>query len=270
MSEILEVGRSSFYAWLNSEPSPRELDNQEIAELVKKIFHEYKGRYGSRRIRIALQKQGKIISRRRVAKLMKRSNLHCKVKKSFRKTTDSNHEQAISPNILNRDFHAEKVDQKYVGDITYIQTHEGWLYLATVIDLFSRKVVGWSMANHMKATLVNDALLIAIWSRKPAKGLIWHTDRGSQYASQSHRDIIKTHGIIQSMSRKGDCWDNAIAESFFHSLKNELMHGKIFATKEEAKCAIFEYIEIYYNRKRLHSANDYCSPAEFELLAQIN
>ena len=151
-----------------------------------------------------------------------------------------------------------------MGDITYVATQEGWLYLAVVIDLFSRKVVGWSMDSRMKAKLVNDALLMALWKRKPAKGLIWHSDRGSQYASDSHRAILKEHDVVQSMSRKGNCWDNSVAESFFHTLKTELTHHCQFRTREEAKRAIFEYIEVFYNRERLHSANDYLSPVDYE------
>ena len=163
-----------------------------------------------------------------------------------------------------REFTVNKPNTYYVGDITYIRTESGWLYLAVVIDLFSRKVVGWSMADHMKATLVNKALLMAIWHRKPAKGLISHTDRGSQYASDSHRKILKAHAIKQSMSRRGDCWDNTVSESFFHTLKTELVHKVKFKTKEEAHQAIFEFIEVFYNRFRMHSTNDYLSPVEFE------
>ena len=153
---------------------------------------------------------------------------------------------------MERKFKVDQANRYYVGDITYVPTDEGWLYLATVIDLYSRKIVGWSMSSSMKAELVNDALLMAIWARKPAKGLVWHTDRGSQYASDSHLEIIKQHQIIQSMSRKGNCWDNAVAESFFHSLKTELTHQQKFKTREEAKHAIFEYIEVFYNRIRIH------------------
>jgi len=195
---------------------------------------------------------------------MKRAGLICKTKRKFKVTTDSKHNQPISPNLLERQFSVEKPDQTFVGDITYIQTQEGWLYLAIVIDLYSRQVVGWSMDKRMKAKLVNDALLMAIWKRKPAQGLIWHTDRGSQYASDSHRKILQQHGIEQSMSRKGDCWDNAVSESFFHTLKTELVHHCNFKTREEAKHQIFEYIEIFYNRIRLHSANDYLSPVDYE------
>ena len=167
----------------------------------------------------------------------------------------------------NRKFSPKLPNQFYVGDITYIHTDEGWLYLAVVIDLYSRKIVGWSMADNMKAKLVNDALLMAIWQRKPVRGLVWHTDRGSQYASHSHRSIIKQHGIKQSMSRKGNCWDNAVSESFFHTLKTELTHHLRFKTREEAKAAIFEYIEVFYNKARMHSSNDYLSPNDYELLA---
>ncbi len=179
-------------------------------------------------------------------------------------TTNSNHNFAISPNRINRDFYSSNPNDKYVGDITYIKTNQGFLYLATVIDLYSRKVVGWSMDDTMKTSLVNDALLMAIKRRNPNKGLIWHTDRGAQYASHDHKDLLKKYGIIQSMSRKGDCWDNAVSESFFHSLKTELVYHENFKTKAQANEMIFEYIEIFYNRQRLHSYNNYMSPVEFE------
>lgn len=265
MCNLLAVSRSSYYAWLNQKtPSTRQLQNRVLSEKIKMIFIQHKCRYGSRRIRKALLAMGHQISRRRVRNLMKAQQLCCKTKAKFKHTTDSNHNLPIAPNLLNRNFSPAKPNQAYVGDITYVATDEGWLYLAVVIDLFSRQVVGWSMYSRMKATLVNDALLMAIWKRKPAKGLISHTDRGSQYASNSHRSLLKIHGIKQSMSRKGDCWDNAVAESFFHTLKVELVHHEKFKTREEAKQKIFQYIEAYYNRIRMHSANDYLSPVEFE------
>jgi len=226
--------------------------------------------YGTRRIRKILLRQGILISRRRVGKLMKEQGLNCKTKRKFKLTTDSKHPLPISPNLLERNFSSSAPDQKYVGDITYIWTGEGWLYLATVIDLFSRHVVGWAMDKQMKASLVNDALLMALWKRKPKCGLLWHTDRGSQYAADSHRQILQEYGIIQSMSRKGNCWDNSVAESFFHTLKTELTHHIEFKTREEAKKIIFEYIEVFYNRKRVHSANDYLSPVEYEQARKIN
>ena len=179
-------------------------------------------------------------------------------------TTNSNHNELISPNLLNRNFKIDTPNKVWVGDITYIWTDMGWLYLATVIDLFSRKVDGWSMADHMRTSLVNDAMQMAIWQRKPPEGLIWHTDRGSQYASKEHRALLKMHKIQQSMSRKGDCWDNAVAESFFHTLKTELVFHERYKTREQAHASVFEYIEVFYNRKRQHSASGMMSPANFE------
>ena len=167
---------------------------------------------------------------------------------------------------MDRKFKVSAANCYWTGDITYIATEEGWLYLATVIDLFSRKIVGWSMDSRMKTELVNNALLMAVWQRKPPKGLIWHTDRGSQYCSDSHTKLTKQHGIIQSMSRKGNCWDNAVAESFFSTIKTELIFQHKFKTREEAKHAIFEYIEVFYNRIRMHSTNDYLSPVNYEEL----
>lgn len=265
MCEILEISRSSYYGWLNQkQPSTRALENQKLSEEIKMIFIEHKCRYGSRRIRKVLIKNGYQISRRRVCRLMRAQYLCCKTNRKFKHTTDSNHDLPIAANLLQRQFSHDKPNQAYVGDITYIPTQEGWLYLAVVIDLFSRQVVGWSMNKRMKASLVNNALSMAICGRKPEKGLISHTDRGSQYASKSHRALLNTHGIIQSMSRTGNCWDNAVAESFFHTLKVELTHHENFKTREEAAQKIFHYIEAYYNRLRIHSANEYLSPVEYE------
>lgn len=270
MCDVLGVSRSGYYAWLSSTPSPRQLEQQRLETKIKEIFYAHKCNYGARRIRQEMQAIGFVISRRRVSKLMKKQGLYCKTKKKFKTTTDSQHHLPIAPNLLAREFNAYTPDQKYVGDITYIWTQEGWLYLATVIDLFSRKIVGWAMQDHMKTELVNEALLMAIWRRKPKRGLLWHTDRGAQYASQSHRDILQSHGITQSMSRKGNCWDNSVAESFFKTLKTELTYHINYKTKSEAKQSIFEYIETYYNRKRLHSANNYLAPEEFERLKKLS
>lgn len=223
-----------------------------------------RGNYGTRRIKRLLAKEGLLVSRRRIGRLMREQGLVCKAKRRYKVTTDSKHGLPVAPNLLNREFKPSQPNRSYVGDITYIPTQEGWLFLAVVIDLFSRQVVGWSMADSMRAELVNDALIMALWKRKPPRGLMWHSDRGSQYASDSHRALLKDHGIIQSMSRKGNCWDNAVSESFFHSLKVELIHGSSFETRQEAKRAIFEYIEVFYNRIRIHSANDYLSPVEYE------
>jgi len=270
MCQLLEVSRSSYYEWLDAEPSKRDLENKNLSEHIKMIFDQSRHTYGTRRIKKALSKLGISVSRDRIKRLMQLQGLACKTKRKFKVTTDSKHHLPVADNLLNRQFSPEKMNQAYVGDITYIPTQEGWLYLAVVIDLFSRQVVGWSMSSSMKAQLVNDAMLMALWKRKPARGLLWHTDRGSQYASDSHCALLKDHGVIQSMSRKGNCWDNAVSESFFHTLKVELIHQTKFETREQAKQEIFEYIEVFYNRLRMHSANDYLSPVEFEQAYKIN
>jgi len=270
MCECLGVSRSSYYVWRNALPSIRDKEDEIICDKIGIIFNSGRRNYGTRRIKPALAKEGLKVSRRRIGHLMLKKGWICKTRRKFKVTTDSKHKLPVAENVLNREFNVSKPDLRYVGDITYIFTQEGWLYLAVVIDLFSRQVVGWSMEDHMKAELVNNALLMAIWRRKPKRGLLWHTDRGSQYASDSHRQILKEHGIVQSMSRKGNCWDNAVSESFFHTLKTELTHHIKFKSKEEAKQAIFEYIEVFYNRVRMHSANDYLSPVEFEQAHNFN
>jgi len=264
MCDLLKVNRSSYYEWLNNPEAATRRQDKIFSEKISMIFLKSRSTYGSRRIKEALAKEGIIISRKRISRLMKENQLWVKTKKRFKATTDSKHQLPVADNLLNRNFSVNVPDKCYVGDITYIWTQEGWLYLSVVIDLFSRQVVGWAMDNHMKAELVNQSLLMALWKRKPKSGLLWHTDRGSQYASKSHRNILKTHRIKQSMSRKGNCWDNSVAESFFHTLKIELIYQTKFKTREEAKKSIFEYIEVFYNRVRMHSANDYMSPVEFE------
>ena len=261
---MLGVSPSGYYDWLNRPPSAKQLSDEQLISLITEIFNSQRDGCGTRAIKKALSRQGYLISRRRIGRLMKQAGLRCKTIKKFKATTDSKHNYPVAPNLLDRVFTVSKPNRVWVGDITYVWTDEGWLYLAVVIDLFSRRVVGWSMNRRMKASLVNDALLMAIWQRKPERGLLWHTDRGSQYASDSHREILADHGITQSMSRKGNCWDNAVAESFFHTLKVELIHQYRFKTRETAKLAIFDYIEVFYNRKRLHSTNDYWSPIEYE------
>jgi transposase InsO family protein len=270
MCKVFKVSRSCYYRWLNIEKE----EDTKLNNLIKDIFEMSQKTYGTRRIkRQLMQDYGLIVSRRRIGKIMRKLGLVCKNKKRFRvKTTDSNHNFMIAPNLLKQDFYAYLPNQKYVGDITYIPTKEGWLYLAVVIDLFSRKVVGWSLDETMKTSLVNNALIMAIQRRKPKKGLIWHTDRGSQYASDSHKKLLKKFGIVQSMSAKGNCYDNAVSESFFHTLKTELIHHITFNTKNQARTAIFAFIEIWYNRKRLHSYLDYMSPVKFEqiMLQNVN
>lgn len=266
MCNAMDISRSSYYEWLGKPESSKAKKDKEMTAMVIEVFVEGRATYGARRIRQKLIQKKVTISRRKVSKLMKESGLEVKTKRKFKATTDSNHNNPIAPNLLDRKFDVPEPDRYWVGDITYVPTEEGWLYLATVIDLYSRKVIGWSMDSRMKAELVNNALLMAIWQRKPKADLIWHTDRGSQYASDSHKSILKQHHIKQSMSRKGDCWDNAVDESFFSSLKTEAIHYHKFKTREEARHVIFEYIEVFYNRVRIHSANDYLSPVDYESL----
>ncbi len=264
MCKVLKVNRASYYHWISSGSIIKKVDVK-LNELVESIFIQSNNTYGTRRIQDRLLLNfGLIVSRKRISNIMKELKLKVKMKRRYKNTTDSNHNLPIAPNILNRDFYASNPNEKYVGDITYISTGEGWLYLATVIDLYSRKVVGWSMDDTMKVSLVNDALNMAIRHRKPKQGLVWHTDRGSQYASYSHKDLLEKYNITQSMSRKGNCWDNAVAESFFKSLKNELVYQTVFYTKKQAKQEIFKYIELFYNRVRSHSYLNGLSPVEFE------
>jgi putative transposase len=260
----MKVSRSGYYEWLVSVETATKKEDNELMDMITLIFAQGRSTYGARRIKALLQTKGQTASRKRIGRLMAAAGLSCKTRRKFRVTTDSNHALAISPNLLERQFEVSQPNRVWAGDITYIPTAEGWLYLAVVLDLFSRQIIGWAMRDTMKADLVNDALLMAIWKRKPAAGLIWHTDRGSQYASASHRSILPQHHIIQSMSRKGNCWDNAVSESFFHTIKTELTHHIRFKTRQEAKQCIFEYIEVFYNRVRSHSTIGYLSPVEFE------
>jgi len=264
MCKIINIDKSSYYHWVKTGCIIKKIDKQ-LNNLIESIFIQGREKYGTRRIQNKLKElYGFIVSRKRISSIMNDLNLKVKMKRRYKNTTDSNHNLPIAPNILNRDFYASAPDEKYVGDITYIHTGEGWLYLATVIDLYSRKIVGWSMDDTMKVSLVNDALNMAISHRNPPKGLLWHTDRGSQYASYSHKDLLIKYDITHSMSRKGNCWDNAVAESFFKTLKSDLVYDTYFYTKKQAKYEIFEYIEFYYNRIRSHSYLDNLSPCKFE------
>lgn len=253
MCKVFKVNRSAYYHWKVQDKS--EYQDEKLNELIESIFKSSRRRYGTRRIKKVLEvKYGVIVSRRKIAEIMERLKL--KVGKKFKvTTTDSKHNYEVAPNILNREFKVSEIDKVYVGDITYVKTDEGWLYLSTVIDLYSRKVVGWSMDDNMRVGLVNNALQMAISRRGISKGLIWHTDRGSQYASDEHKKLLKKYKITQSMSRKGNCWDNAVAESFFHTLKTELVYNVKFETKAQANQMIFEYIEIFYNHTFLHNLN---------------
>jgi len=264
MCKMLQVSRSRYYAWQKKPLSYRSKSDVFLIEKIRSVFLEGRMLYGTRKIRKRLQQRNIIISRKRITRLMLEANLERRVKRKFKATTDSKHNFIASPNLLKRQFYIEKPNLVWAGDITYIPTQTGWLYLATVMDLYSRKIIGWSMDTSMKATLVNDAITMALWQRRPARGLIWHTDRGSQYCSNSHREILKDHGVLQSMSRKGDCWDNATSESFFSILKKELVQLSNFTDQKQAAAAIFEYIEVFYNKNRSHSTIEYLAPAEFE------
>jgi transposase InsO family protein len=261
----LEVSRSGYYAWQERPDSDRAKRRGELALQIQRVHEENRRVYGSPRICKELKLQGQSVSENTVADIMKERNIRAKTKRKFvPRTTDANHDQPIADNILDRQFQVELPNQKWAADITYIPTGQGWLYLAGVIDLCSRKIVGWSMADHMEARLVRDALTMALARRQPERGLLHHSDRGVQYASDEYQRLLKNSGMEVSMSGKGDCWDNAMMESFWSTLKTEAVHHKQFATREEARAAIFEYIEVFYNRKRLHSSLGYLSPEAFE------
>lgn len=264
MCGVLHVSRSGFYAWLNKKHSKRAQSNQALDVKIKSIFAKHHKRYGSPRITRELKKENETCSEARVARRMRSMGIKAVAKDKFKVTTDSDHALPIFNNVLNRDFNALRPNQKWCCDISYIHTDEGWLYLAVVIDLYSRAVIGWSMNQRMNKALVCDALIMALFRRKFPKDVIVHSDRGSQYCSIRYQNLLKNHRLVGSMSRKGNCWDNAIAESFFHTLKVELVYTQKYATREQAKQSIFEYIEAYYNQCRLHSAIDYMAPFEFE------
>ena len=268
LCRVLRVSRSGYYAWLNRKPSARKLEDERLRPKVVEAFETGRGTYGSPRVRDELVDQGFEIGRKRVARLMREMGLQGVTPRKFRVTTDSDHGHPIAENLIDRDFVASRPNEKWATDITYIWTAEGWLYLAIVMDLFSRRIVGWSTANHLKTDLCLEALQMAINQRTGIKGLIHHSDRGVQYASDRYREALDAHGIECSMSRRADCWDNAVAESFFGTLKNELIYRQPWLTRQAARNAISEYIEIFYNRIRRHSTIGNVSPATFEESAQ--
>lgn len=265
---ILEVSRSGYYSWLNRTPSKRQMRTDKIAEESKRVFEENHEAVGYRKVHQSLQEESVVCCEETVRIALKKQGLHAVQAKRFvPTTTDSDHNLPIAPNVLDRDFSATRPNEKWASDITYIRTDEGWLYLAVIIDLFSRKVVGWSMAEHMRKELVLEALDMAICHRRPTGELLFHSDRGSQYASDAFRDRLENLNITQSMSRKGNCWDNAPSESFFGKLKTEWTHRYRYATREDAKRSIYYYIELYYNSRRRHASLDYLSPNHFEAKA---
>jgi putative transposase len=264
LCRTLEVSRSGYYEWLRRPPRAQVDADQQVRDKVQRYFVQGRGTYGTRRIKHLLAREGVQVSRRRIGRVLAQAGLRCKTRRQFKAPRVSEQAQTIAPNQLNREFTVHVPDTVYVGDITYLPTGEGWLYLAVVLDLCSRAVVGWSMADHMRTELVNQALAMAIGQRQPAAGLIMHTDRGSQYGADSYRQLLTQHGIEPSMSRTGNCWDNAVAESFFHTLKTELIYLEDFKTREQARTGVFEYIEVFYNRQRCHSANGYLAPLAYE------
>jgi putative transposase len=262
---VLEVSRSGYYAWLKRPDSVRAQRRRDLAVKIRAVHLENRQVYGSPRVHQALQAQGESVCENMVAAVMAEHEIRAKTKRKFvPSTTDANHCQAVAANVLDRQFTAERPNQKWAVDITYLWTDQGWLYLAGVIDLCSRKIVGWSMADHMKTELVSDALAMAIARRQPGEGLLHHSDRGVQYASDAYQHLLQSHQMLTSMSGKGECWDNAVMESFWATLKSELVHHEHYATQDQARASIFEYIEVFYNRKRLHSSLGYQSPEAFE------
>ena len=264
MCDALEVSASGYYAWVDRDASPTAVARMTLAETIAGVHAEIRGRYGSPRMTAELNARGHACSENTVAKVMREHGIRAKGPRRRVRTTDSNHPLPVADNHLAREFDPAEPDRAWAADITYIPTGEGWLYLAVVEDLFNRMIVGWSMADHMESRLVVDALDMAVARRRPGSQLIAHSDRGSQYASAHYQEVLAAAGIVCSMSEVGQCWDNAPVESFFASLKRELVHHERYTTREEAKASIFEYVEAFYNRVRRHSSLGYVSPEEFE------
>ncbi len=264
MCDVLDVCRSGYYEWRKRDKSARQREYDKLIPVVQEAHKISKGTYGARRIAEEIIAHSIPCGRTKAATIMKLADVAAKQKKKFKVTTDSKHNLPVAPNLLNREFKVDEPDKAYVSDITYIWTSEGWLYLAVVLDLFSSQIVGWSMSSRIDRTLVMDALRMAVWRRKPARGLIHHSDRGSQYCSLEFQAMLNTFGITCSMSRKGNCWDNSVAESFFGSLKTERIFFANYKTRDEARKDIIDYIEMFYNSRRRHSYLGYVSPKEYE------
>jgi putative transposase len=262
---VLKVTRSGFYLWRKRKPSARQIRQQKLLARIRVVQQENRELYGSPRVHRALLVDGELVSRNTVARLMRQAKIRAKTRRRYvPRTTDSRHRRPVADNLLQRDFSASSPNQKWLADITYVPTDEGWLFLAGVLDCFSRRIVGWAMSEGMPTDLVSDALKMALLHRQPGQDLLHHSDRGVQYASQDYQQLLIEHGITVSMSRRGNCYDNAMMESFWATLKTELIHQQHYATPEEARQSIFEYIEVFYNRKRLHSSLGYQSPESFE------
>ena len=264
MCRVLAVSPGGYYGWRGRPKSERLRRHEALAVAIKAVHVEVKARYGSPRIHAELVARGQACGVKTVARVMREHGIAAKTKRKFRCTTDSNHDRPVAENVLDRRFEPVAADRAWTADITYIATAEGWLYLAVVEDLYLRRIVGWSMGPRIDSRLVVDALEMALAGRSPGEGLVAHSDRGSQYASDHYQRLLSDLGTVCSMSRRANCWDNAPMESFFASLKKELTRSEIFATREEARSSLFEYIEVFYNRIRRHSSLGYKSPAEYE------
>ena len=269
MCDMLQVSRAGYYAWCSRPVSTQEHRRSALLERIRQVHTDSRGTYGSPRIAVELQEKQVAVCRNTVAKYMRQERLRATVRRPFMpRTTDSTHRYPVASNRLDRDFEASGPNRKWVCDLTYLWTEQGWLYLSVVIDLFSRKIVGWSMSEDLKAEGVAQALQMALARRKPRAGLLHHSDRGVQYACGLYQDLLAEHGIECSMSRPGNCYDNAVAESFFGTLKSELVHRENYRTREQARSSVFKWIECWYNRRRRHSSLGYLSPEAFE--AQFN
>ena len=264
MCDVLRVSKSGYYAWRDRAPSPRVVRQQELSEKAKEFHAESHHVYGYRKVHQDLLATGIRCCAETVRRVMKKAGIRSRTRRKYVVTTDSNHDRPVAENLLNRDFEAAGPNEKWVADITYIHTKQGWLYLAGVMDLFSRRLVGWAMSDRIDSRLTCDALTAAVQQRLPGGALLHHSDRGTQYASAAFAELLALHGIASSMSRKGNAWDNACMERFFCSLKTEWSNHKTYRTREQAKQSIFEYIELFYNRKRRHEALGYLSPADYE------
>ena len=267
MCRLLAASKAGYYVWRERAPSKRAREDEGLLTRIRLIHGVSEQTYGDPRIHAQLQREGTRVSRKRVARLMKTGGIKVRLRRRFRVTTDSKHKYPIAPNVLNRRFSVRAIGATncvWASDITYIDTQEGWLYLAVILDLRSRRVVGWSLSQSLEETLVLDALRMALARRQPRRGVLHHSDRGSQYAGKAFQQLLRDHGMVCSMSRRGDCWDNAVVESFNATIKTELIHRTKWKTREEARAAVYKYIETWYNSQRLHSTLGYRSPIEFE------
>ncbi len=266
LCDVLKVSRSGYYAWTRRPPSPAALRRDRLVTAIREAHAASRATYGSPRVHRALKACGVPCCENTVAKLMRADGVRARARRPFAaRTTDSRHDRPVAKNVLDREFYPDRPNAVWTADITYVATAEGWLYLAVVLDLFSRRVVGWATADHLRSELACAALRMALEHRRPRGELLHHSDRGVQYASDAYSRLLAEHGIEPSMSRAGNCWDNAVTESFFSTAKRELTHHESYATREEARRSLFEYIEVFYNRRRLHSTLSYRSPAEYEL-----